>query len=205
MEENLDFSYVRIANRIRHQVLQGIYKLGAALPRQRDLAALNNVALATLKKSLDILEREGYVVRKNGRGTYATLPEDHRPTALIVDDEAIIRTLISEMLVNHGWLSLAVESGDEALEQLEGKRFDLIFLDLVMPGMNGARAFQKIRTLDPDAKVVIITGNPDSDLMADALQVGPFAVMNKPFGLDQLRVILGYVPFRAQMLVPNPD
>ena len=99
MKEDLDFAYVRVANRIRHQVLQREYEVGAPLPRQRDLAAQNGVALATLKKSLDILEREGYVIRKNGRGTYASVPEDYSPIALIVDDEPMIRRLISESLV----------------------------------------------------------------------------------------------------------
>ena len=73
---------------------------------------------------------------------------------------------------------------------LAQRRFDIVFLDLVMPGMNGARTFQEIRDRDPEATVVIITGYPNSDLMAEALQVGPFAVMRKPFGPEDIRLVL---------------
>ena len=77
-----------------------------------------------------------------------------------------------------------------ALEKLKAQRFDVIFLDLAMPGMNGAETFREIRRAHPAAKVVIITADPNSDLMAKALDVGPFAVMRKPFTLDELRVVL---------------
>jgi CheY-like chemotaxis protein len=77
------------------------------------------------------------------------------------------------------------------LEQLQGQHFNLVFLDLLMPGMNGAETFREIRQIDPVANVVIITAYPDSALMSEALQVGPFAVMRKPFSLEELRVVLG--------------
>ena len=58
--------------------------------------------------------------------------------------------------------------------------------------MNGAVAFKEIRKLDQEVPVVIISGYPDSNLMSDALQTGPFAVMNKPFSLKDLRWMLNH-------------
>ena len=59
-----------------------------------------------------------------------------------------------------------------------------------MPEINGPQLFREIRRHDPDVDVVIITGYPDSALMAEALEIGPFAVMKKPFTLDDLRAVL---------------
>lgn len=75
-EENLGLRYVIVANRLRHSIQTGVYSPGERLPQQHDLAREQNVAFNTLKAALDILEREGYVVRKVGVGTYASLPEE---------------------------------------------------------------------------------------------------------------------------------
>jgi FixJ family two-component response regulator len=58
----------------------------------------------------------------------------------------------------------------------------MIFLDLRMPGMDGAELFSQIKTIRPKLPVIIITGYPDSDIMARAFAQGPFGVTNKPFG-----------------------
>ena len=187
-----DFIYVRVANDLREKVLAGGFKQGEPLPRQHDLAAQYNVAFATLKKALDILETEGYVVRRIGRGTYASLPPHQVRKALVVDDEEVIRQAISTILDREGWECVAVDSGEEGLKAFSKERFDLTFLDLVMPGMNGVRTFQEIRKADPKAMVVIVTAYFDSDLMSEALEVGPFAVMKKPFDLAEMRIILGH-------------
>ena len=93
-------------------------------------------------------------------------------------------------LENSDWKCIAIDSGATALEKLETHRFNAIFLDLVMPGLNGADTFRQIRRIDPTANVVIITGYLNSYLMEEALRVGPFAVMKKPFTLEELRIVL---------------
>ena len=182
--------YIVVADAIRQQILDGVYLPGDRLPRQHDLAKEHNVAFNTLKQALDLLSGEGYIVRKVSQGTYAALPEARFPTALVVDDDPNIRKILSRALRNHKWKASAVASGEAALAILEDKTFNLIFLDLMMAGMNGAQTFQEIRSKDPSAQVVIITGFPDSEMMASALETGPFAVMLKPFSLNQLRGFL---------------
>jgi CheY-like chemotaxis protein len=189
--DNLGLRYLRVASALRKKVQDGVYQPGEQLPRQHDLARDHNVCFNTLKQALDLLEREGYVVRKVGQGTYAALPVDHTPIALVVDDDANIRELLARALASSGWRCADAPGGEAALEQLQGQRFNLVFLDLLMPGMNGAETFREIRQIDPVANVVIITAYPDSALMSEALQVGPFAVMRKPFSLEELRVVLG--------------
>ena len=182
--------YIRVADEIRQSIIDGVISDGEQLPRQHELAKLHNVAFNTLKQALDLLSDEGYLIRKVGQGTFATLPKIDSPTALVVDDEPLIRELLTRALQTQKWQAIAVESGEAALEILETRSFDLIFLDLAMGGMNGAQTFKYIRERDPSAQVAIVTGFPDSQLMATALETGPFAVMSKPFTLDELRNLL---------------
>ena len=182
--------YVMVADAIRQKILGGVYAPGDRLPGQHDLAKQHNVAFNTLKQALDLLSLEGYIVRKVGQGTYAALPELRVPTALVVDDDSHIRALLTRALETHHWQVVAVDSGEAALALLENQSFNLIFLDLVMAGMNGAQACREIRERDPFAQVVIVTAFPDSDLMVAALETGPFAVMLKPFTLEELRSFL---------------
>ena len=193
-----ELRYVRVANTLREAIRNGMYQPGERLPRQHDLASEHNVAFSTLKQALDLLELEGYVVRKVGQGTYAAVPEEHQRIALVVDDEKDIRDLLSMILVNSGWKAVVAESGPVALAKLNEQTFDLIFLDLVMPEMDGARTFREIRRIDPEANVIIVTAYPNSAVMVDVLQVGPFGMMKKPFTLDELHRVLGYVPDSAK-------
>ena len=109
---------------------------------------------------------------------------------LVVDDEEAIGRLFRGTLEQGDYEIVLVSNGAEALEAMEKYEFDLIFLDLRMPGMNGAETFGRIRQVDSRVPVVIITGYPDSDLMAQALEIGPIGVMMKPFGpLDIQQVV----------------
>lgn len=100
---------------------------------------------------------------------------------LIIDDEETIRSLFKETLEELGHNVVAVGASSEGLELLKQQDFDLVFLDLKMPVMDGAELFHQIKVTKPKLPVIIITGYPDSDMMIRALAHGPFGVMNKPF------------------------
>jgi len=101
---------------------------------------------------------------------------------LVIDDEKAVRLLFKEILGELGHRVITVETAARGLELVKQQDFDLIFLDLKMPGMDGAELFHQIKTIKPRLPVTIITGYPDSDMMAQALAHGPFGVMKKPFG-----------------------
>ncbi len=191
--KHLGLRYLWVADTLRQKIIEGECEPGQRLPRQHDMAKDYNVALSTLKQALDLLENEGYVVRKVGVGTWAALPQDDTPVALIVCDEQRYRGSLAMVLADRGWHCVAVESGELALDQLRARRFDVIFLDLVMPGLNGAETLRGIRAVDPEAVVVLITAYPDSDPMAEVLEIGPVTVMNKPLTLDQVSMVLGNI------------
>lgn len=113
---------------------------------------------------------------------------------LVVDDERNICDLFRDVLLPQGYEVMAVGDGASALEWFRRAPFDLVFLDLKMPEMNGVEVFEHLRRLDPSLAVVIVTGYPDSDLMAQAMEKGPFAIMKKPFGpVDILNVLDTFV------------
>lgn len=101
---------------------------------------------------------------------------------LVVDDEPVIGQVFTETLKEYSYQVTAVLSGKEALSLVTTTKYDLIFLDLVMPEIDGAELFRRIREIDKQVPVAIITGYPDSELMAKAMEHGPFIVMKKPFG-----------------------
>ena len=104
-----------------------------------------------------------------------------KASILVIDDEEIIGALIKATLEELGHRVVAVTAGSEGLELVKRQEFDMVFLDLRMPEMDGAEVFRRIKAIKPDLSVTIITGYPDSEIMARALAQGPFGVMNKPF------------------------
>jgi len=72
------------------------------------------------------------------------------------------------------------------IKALDQQEYDLIFLDLVMPDMDGSEVIKHIKEKDEQAKVVIITGYPDGELMMRAMEYGPLLVLKKPFTADDI-------------------
>ena len=105
---------------------------------------------------------------------------------LVVDDDPTIGLLFKEALGRLGHTVVTATASAEGLEYVERLDFDLIFLDLKMPKMDGAELLRRIRGIKPEVPVTIITGYPDSDIMARALEQGHFGVMKKPFGISDI-------------------
>ena len=101
---------------------------------------------------------------------------------LVIDDEDMIRSLFKETLEDLGHRVIAAGTSTEGLELVKQGDFDLVFLDLKMPVMDGTELFRQIRIIKPNLPVTIITGYPNSEMMARALAHGPLGVMKKPFG-----------------------
>ena len=104
-----------------------------------------------------------------------------KASILVIDDEEVVRLLFKETLEELGHAVTVAETGFEGLELVKQYDFDMVFLDLRMPGMVGDELFGRIKEIKPGLSVTIITGYPDSDMMKRALAQGPFGVMNKPF------------------------
>jgi len=109
-------------------------------------------------------------------------PVETKASILVIDDEELIRALFKETLEELGHEVITTGISAEGLQLVKQQDFDMVFLDLKMPVMDGAELFRRIKAIKPRLPVTIITGYPDSDMMARTLAQGPFGVMNKPFG-----------------------
>jgi DNA-binding NtrC family response regulator len=105
-------------------------------------------------------------------------------TVLIVDDEEIIRDFLSEVLEDYS-VTLACD-GDEAIEQLKVRRFDLVITDLRMPHVPGEEVVRFARQTYPDAKVVVISGYSSLATVSQSVHNGACAFLSKPFSIKEL-------------------
>lgn len=106
---------------------------------------------------------------------------------LLADDEPAVRNLAVSILTQHGYSVVAVGSGEEAIETyaLDNGSYDLVILDLGMPGMGGAKCLEAIRKRDPGARVIIVSGFIPDD-QAEAIRKDGALIVRKPFSVTQL-------------------
>ena len=113
-----------------------------------------------------------------------------KPKILIVDDEKRIRDTCGRMLVNEGFEVALAESGEKGLETIQREHFDIILLDLMMPGMSGMETLVHVRESHPDTVVIVITGYATLDHAVEAMKKGAFDFISKPFSAQDLRVMI---------------
>jgi len=99
---------------------------------------------------------------------------------LVVDDEAPFRLLMETRLATSGHRVECVESGETALARLDTQTFDVVLLDLRMPGLGGIETLRRIRDAGLPGEVVVLTGQPDYDDCVEAMKLGAFHYLRKP-------------------------
>lgn len=112
----------------------------------------------------------------------------HAPKkVLVVDDEPTICDLYLKALDKKKYSVEAAHSGQEALNAIAQTQYDFIFLDLKMPGMDGVETFKEIKKKNLRSVVVIVTAYPDSELLVEAMRLGPLTVVLKPFDMSEIQ------------------
>ena len=109
---------------------------------------------------------------------------------LIVDDEIELMTALCERLEDHGYETMSFPSGQEALEALNRQAFDILLTDLMMPEMDGIELLKSGMAIDPHLVGIIMTGQGTIQTAVDAMKVGGFDYVLKPFKLNVLLPIL---------------
>jgi len=124
-------------------------------------------------------------VRLELLGQPQLLQEAERATILVVDDEEVIRDLCARALSDYRILQ--AENGRDALDLLGSERIDLILVDVMMPLMNGLDLLLKVKELDPDQLVIVMTGYADKEIILRALKADADDFIQKPLSLLQLK------------------
>jgi DNA-binding NtrC family response regulator len=105
---------------------------------------------------------------------------------LIVDDEPIVREAIQDWLVDAGYDVTTARTGEEALETVAKCDFDLVILDVRLPGKTGIRVLQEMKEAKPETKAIIITAYASPELRTEAMRLGAIHYLSKPIDPDQL-------------------
>jgi len=123
------------------------------------------------------------------RGTNARTPasqDEHRPRILVVDDEYAVRDSLCHWFEKDGYRVTAVENATEALRAFQDHRFDVVLLDIKMPGMDGMELQAHIHKIDPSLAVIMITAFASVETAVQALKQGAFDYVTKPIDPDEL-------------------
>ena len=112
-----------------------------------------------------------------------------KATILVVDDEALIRWSLRERLHSDGYDVLEAETGKGALEQLTDG-VDLVLLDYRLPDTDGVSVLRKIKEIDPDILVILLTAYASVDTAVEAMKHGAYHFANKPFNLDDVSALI---------------
>lgn len=105
---------------------------------------------------------------------------------LMVDDEVVFAQNMTKLLNAKGYRVSAVTSGDQAMERLEEEHFDVVILDLKMPGMDGIATLKEIKKLEIFTEILILTGHGSIDTAMEAVSLGAYDYLTKPCGIDEL-------------------
>ncbi|MFC1652977.1 sigma-54-dependent transcriptional regulator [Planctomycetota bacterium] len=109
---------------------------------------------------------------------------------LVIDDEEVIRDSCQQALTREGYGVKVAEDGAQGLALIQNHSFDLIILDLKMPGTSGMELLTRIREIKPETAVVIITGYATIRSAVDTMKSGAYDFLSKPFTPDHLRNIV---------------
>ena len=105
---------------------------------------------------------------------------------LLVDDEVVFTRNMSKLLTARGYLVHAVNSGDAAIQALDREDFDVVVLDLKMPGMDGIATLKEIKKLGLFTETLILTGHGAIDTALEAIKLGAYDYLTKPCEIDDL-------------------
>jgi len=109
---------------------------------------------------------------------------------LVVDDEQSICMLLHDVLIHFGHSVETRQDGEKAVALAHEQRFDLVFLDIRMPGMNGVDTLKALRQVQPEATFVMITGYAHDDIVDECLNSGASDCLCKPFSLTQVTELM---------------
>jgi two-component system, NtrC family, nitrogen regulation response regulator NtrX len=124
---------------------------------------------------------------------------------LIVDDEAAIRESLAGILEDEGYKASSVESGEKCLELIEQKPFDIVLLDIWLPGIDGLQTLERIRETENAPEVIIISGHGTIETAVRATKLGAFDFLEKPLSLEKTLILVKNAIEAKRLRLENRD
>jgi DNA-binding NtrC family response regulator len=123
---------------------------------------------------------------------------------LVIDDEDIVIRSCQRALAAPGRVIDAVQNGAEALARVDGGPYDVLVLDIMMPGIDGMQVLQRVKEAHPDVEVVMVTGLSQIDTAVRSMKLGAFDYLPKPFDPDELKLVVERALQRRRAATAQP-
>jgi len=127
------------------------------------------------------------------------------PNILVVDDESGIRQSLKGVLEDEGYKSAVAESAEDCLELLGKRAFDVILLDVWLPGMDGLEALEKIRELENAPEVIMISGHGTIETAVRATKLGAYDFLEKPLSIEKTLMLVKHAIDAKRLREENRD
>lgn len=114
------------------------------------------------------------------------MTKELKAKVLLVDDEVDFLTILAERLESRGLKVTTVTRGEDAVAKVENEGFDLIILDLSMPGIDGLETLKRIKAKQADAEIIMLTGQASIRTGIDAMKLGAEDFLQKPVNISKL-------------------
>ncbi len=128
-----------------------------------------------------------------------------KPTILVVDDNQDLLETFAMILKRRGYRVQTAGDGVSAINKFKEQNFDVTLMDIVMPKMNGVDAFKKIKEIQPEAPIILMTAYSDDELIQNAKNEGARQIIHKPIHIDQLIELINETAGTQPILIVDDD
>jgi DNA-binding NtrC family response regulator len=122
---------------------------------------------------------------------------------MVVDDDAVLRKLVSDQIARMGFDSTPAQSGEEALEALAKSDFDVMLLDIRMPGLSGLDTLREVRKLEDAPEVIMLTADTSLGTGIEAMRLGAYDYLTKPATLDEIEAVVRKADEKRKLVRQN--
>ncbi len=117
----------------------------------------------------------------------------HKTLILVVDDYFADRETLKAILEERGYRVVTAETGADALARVKEKHFDIIFLDVRLPDIDGVEIFEQVKAIDPGVAVIMMTGYSEEELVRRAVSLGAYTCIYKPLNVEKILTLVGEI------------
>ena len=122
---------------------------------------------------------------------------------MVVDDDTVLRKLVSDQVARMGFDSTPAQSGEEALETLAKSDFDVMLLDIRMPGLSGLDTLREVRKLEDAPEVIMLTADTSLGTGIEAMRLGAYDYLTKPATLDEIEAVIRKADEKRRLVRQN--
>src|SRR3712207_3059001 len=122
---------------------------------------------------------------------------------MVVDDDAVLRKLVSDQVARMGFDSTPAASDEEALDALSKADFDVVLLDIRMPGLSGLETLREVRRLEDPPEVIMLTADTSLGTGIEAMRLGAYDYLTKPAMLDEIEAVVRKADEKRRLVRQN--